>query len=239
MSDPFGAPRTDAPAPDAPPRPPFLSRFWRVFTGPEALFAALAKNPAWFPVALCASLISAAAMFTLIPADVFADGAIEQALQSGNVPPEALAQMRSIPSITFKAWSVAGVFAFGFVIPVILAAVTYVIFVFIRGDNGSFKQHLCVVAHAGVINAVGAAVSFAVHGRQGRLAETLSVGSFLPFLEEGYLSSFLGGLDLFALWTAAVAGIGLAQLDARRTAGSTATVLLMLVVVFAAIAAAF
>lgn len=59
----------------------------------------------------------------------------------------------------------------------------------------------------------------------------VSVGTFMPFVPEGYLASVLGGMDLFSVWVAVVAGLGLSLLDERRRWAPTAAITVALMVV--------
>ena len=221
----------DPAAAELPPRPAFVHRLWMVFAQPRDLFRELVLNPAWFPVAVLVALVTGVSMF-LIPVEAF------EAF-GGNIPPEQRDQMPDLPPEFFRAMTSAGALAVTLLFPVVISVVTYVIFVFIRGDRATFRQHLCVNAHTGVISALGALFMIPLRARNLDFDQTLSVGSFFGFLPEGYLAGLLGGIDLFALWACIVAGIGLAAIDERRSAKSTATILVGLLVVFAAIGALF
>ena len=220
---------------ELPPRPSFFGRLWRVFVQPGAMFSELARNPAWFPMALLVAAITAAVMW-FTPVELFQQAAISGA------PAEQAAEMAEgmaqVPPMLIKGGAVGAAFLMTLLFPIVLGAITYVIFVFIRGDEATYKQHLGVVAHAGVISALGAILNGFVNNRGGTLEQTLSVGTFLPFLSEGYFTELLLALDLFQLWGAVVAGIGLAAIDPRRSAGSTAAILIALVVVIGLIRAA-
>ncbi len=216
---------------EPPPRPAFFRRLWMVFVQPGDLFRALAQNPAWFPVAAFVALVVAASMF-LLPGEAF-EGVFD------NVPEEQRGQMPDLPPGFMRAMSAGGTLLVTLIFPVVISLVTYVIFVFIRGDRATFRQHICVNAHIGVVTALGALFMTPLRMRSLDFQQTLSIGSFFPFLPEGYLTGVLGGVDLFALWACIVAGIGLAAIDERRSAKSTATILVAILVVFAAIVALF
>ena len=224
------------PEPEPPPRPAFFKRFGMVFFSPGTLFEQLAPNPAWFVMALVATLVGTAGWFALVPADALSASFMEQMRTGGTeMPPEALASMQSVPPSMLKFGAALGALVVGVVIPVAAAALSYVIFVFIRGDRGGFKQHLCVFAHGAIVWQFGSIVTAFVHGRHGRIAETLSLGDLFPFLPDGYVASVLGALEFFTIWYVVVAGIGLATLDKRRDAGSTVGILLGLLLVTALI----
>ncbi len=222
--------------PELPPRPPFFNRLWMVFAQPGRLFTELARNPAWFPVTLVVAAVTATVMW-FTPEELFRQAALSGV--SGEQAAEVAEGMAQVPPIIIKGGAVAVAFIGSLLFPIILSVIAYVIFVFIRGDEARFKQHLCVFAHAGVISVLGAMVNGVVNNLGGRLEETLSVGTFFPFLPDGYFTELLLALDLFQLWGAAVAGIGLAAIDPRRSAGSTAAILIALVVVVGLIRAAF
>lgn len=223
---------------EPPPRPPFIHRLWTVFVQPGELHGALALNPAWFPMALFVATVVAAAGALIIPVELYQEMVL-QGMREGADSAEAVAAFERIPPIVFRAL----VLGFGFLafllMPILFSVVTYVIFVFIRGDDATFKQHLAVVAHSGVITAVSAILNAFVNARTGDITGQLSVGTFFPFLPEGYVAEFLGALDLFSLWAAVNVGIGMAAVDPRRSAGSSAGILVGLIVVIALIRAAF
>ena len=118
------------------------------------------------------------------------------------------------------------------ILPVILSVLSYVIFVFIRGDRSTFKQHLCVMSHAGVISALGALATVPL--RTVNAQDTLSLGDLTPFLD-GYVSAVLNGVDLFVLWATIVAGLGLSLIDPRRRWAPTAAVLVVILLLTAMI----
>ena len=214
-----------------PPRPAFVRRLWMILVQPGELFKALADNPAWFPMAAFTAA-TVGIVLGLTPAEVFYETA------ASNTSPEQLGDLQAVPMIWYKL--PVAVFGTGVVLfmPVILSLVTYVIFVFMRGDRATFRQHLCVMSHAGVITAVGAVLLAPLRIRNLDFEATVSVGSFFPFLD-GFLLDVLNGLDLFALWGSVVAGLGLSLLDPRRRWVPTAVVLVALVVVLAVARAFF
>ena len=208
---------------DPPPRPDFFKRMWMVIVQPGELFRALAANPAWFPMAAFVALVAAVGM-AVIPADAFYETI------AANTPPEQMGDLRDVPASWLKWPWVAGVALAMLVGPVFLSLVSYVIFVFIRGDRATFKQHLCVMAHASVISALGVLVAAPVRIGAGNVQDTLALGDLTPFLD-GYLYNLLSLLDLFALWATVVAGLGLSVIDPRRRWGTTAAVLVVIFVV--------
>ena len=214
-----------------PPRPAFLRRLWMVFTHPGELFDALAGNPAWFPMAAFTAATVGAAL-GLVPAEAYYETA------AARVPPEQVEGLQALPAIWYKVMAIVFGTGFMLVLPVIMSLFTYVIFVFFRGDRATFRQHLCVVSHAGVITAFGALLMTPLRVRNSNVEEVLALGDFVPFLD-GFVREVLNGVDLFALWASVVVGLGLSLLDPRRHWAPTAAVLVALVVVLAVIRAFF
>ena len=216
----------DAAPAGPPPRPAFLKRFWMVFLQPGALFESLAQNPAWFPVAMFVGLGTGVVM-AFVPTDVFVD----QLVASG----VGTADDMAAGAVIVKALAVGSPIVVSPLMVVITSAVTYAIFVFMRGDEATYRQHLCVIAHTGIISLVGAVimVPLLVATGSGTFGAGLTVGTLAPFLSEGLLLNFLNSLPLFQLWQIAVAGIGLAAIDPRRRAGPTIAVLMLVQVVVA------
>lgn len=210
---------------DPQPRPNFFKRLWMVLARPGELFEALAPNPAWFPMAAFVAVLVGVS-FLLVPADAFYEAAV------ANTPPDQQAGLQDLPRSFFK-WMAVGVgTVFLLILPVILSVLSYVIFVFIRGDRSTFKQHLCVMSHAGVISALGALATVPL--RTVNAQDTLSLGDLTPFLD-GYVSAVLNGVDLFVLWATIVAGLGLSLIDPRRRWAPTAAVLVVILLLTAMI----
>jgi len=215
----------DPGADEPPPRPNFFKRIGMVLFKPAELFDALAPNPAWFPMA---ALVGAVAGLSLLltPAEAFYQVA------AASAPPDQQAELRNQPWELYKYMAVIFGAVFVLVLPVLLSLLSYMIFVFMRGDEATFKQHVCVMSHTGVISAVGALATVPLRIINMNVQETLSLGDLVPFLD-GFLYNMLNGMDLFAIWACVVAGLGLSMLDPRRRWGPTAAVLVGILVVFA------
>lgn len=220
-----------AAAGEPPRRPAFFKRLWMVLVQPEALFRALAANPAWFPMAAFTAAVVGVSM-ALTPAEAFYRAA------AAGASPEQVGDLQAVSMMWYKVPGIVLVAGAMLVLPLILGLVTWVLFVFMRSDRATFRQHLCVISHTGVIPALGALLLTPLRIRNRNIEETLSVGDFFPFLD-GFLHNLLNGLDLFALWSCVVAGLGLSLLDERGRWGWTTAVLVAIVVVLAVIGAFF
>lgn len=208
---------------EPPPRPAFLNRFWMVFVQPGALFGTLVQNPAWFPIAAFVAAGTGALMW-FIPFELFAEQMAARG--TGEADIEAAEGF-------LKYVIVGGTVVFLPVFTLIVSALTYVIFVFMRGDEATYRQHLCVVAHAGIISLAGTAVTIPLQISAGDIEVALSVGTLAPFLPDGFFLTFLNMMPLFQLWAIVVTGIGIAAIDRRRSAGSTIAVLMVVQVIVA------
>ena len=213
---------------EAPPTPSFFRRVAMVVFQPAELFQALAARPVWFPMLAFASVATGASM-AFIPSEAW-QGTM------GDMPPEATEAMGELGAVCMKIMGVFGTMAGTFGLTLVATAVSYVAFVFIRGDEAKFKQHLSMFSHTAIFTALAAYVylPFRIRGQEVNL--TFSVGTFVPFLPEGgYLTNVLNFMDLFGLWSATVAALGISLLDERRRWGPTAVVAIVLLVVIPAL----
>ena len=123
----------------------------------------------------------------------------------------------------------------------VVSAVTYVIFVVIRGDRATYRHHLSVLAHGTLIGAVGALATTPLKIASGNVQDALSLADpvgFLP-IPDGFFLALLNAMDLFGIWGTLIAGFGLSIVGNRPRWGGTVAVMMVLLVVFASIVAAF
>ena len=84
------------------------------------------------------------------------------------------------------------------------------------GGRPTFRQCLAVAAHAGVILALRDVSAAPLAYVRETTASATTVGQWLPLLDEAStVARFLGSLDVFVLWWAALLGIGTAMLCQR------------------------
>jgi len=191
-------------------------RLLKVFFSPGEVFEGLKTKPAWFG-ALAVGAVLVALSVILIPGDLWVQSMREQVAQrGGEVPP----MMESAGAI-FRVASVASGLLFWFIWAFLLAGIVTLVFSFLLGDEGGYRQYLSVVSHGLFIGAVGSLLLVPLRIFQQDPSLTLNLGSFLPFLEEGYAFRVLKLLDLFALWGAAVMAVGVTKMDPRRGFGSS------------------
>ena len=216
--------------PEAPQLPSLPIRMLNVFFSPGEVMAGLKDNPAWVgALVLGAALTVLSAV--LLPAEILEATMRQQILERGGPAPDNIEAMARIFRI---GGAVAGA-VFWFVISAAMAGLLTLIFSFILGDRGKYKQYLAVLAHAFLISAVGALVVLPLRIAAQDASMLLSVGTFMPFLEEGYIARALGFVDLFGLWSWAVVGIGVAALEPKRTVGGAIGIVMVIPIALAMI----
>lgn len=226
-----GEPSVDPSRETEAPLPPLFRRLVDVFFSPGRLFSALAGEPRWVGALLLGALLSTAAL-AVVPAEMWADTMRRAILESGQPLPEGF-DPSGFGEVQ-KWLAVVGTAVFWVVMALALAGVTSVLFAFVLGDRGGYREHLAVVCHALLVVAAGSLLLTPLRLVADDLQLTLHLGLFVP-VEEGRLARFLGGLDLFWLWTFVVLAVGVHELDRRRSFGVAAALLLLIPVGLAAL----
>jgi hypothetical protein len=198
-----------------------------VFFSPGDLAAALARTPAW-GLALVVGAILILGQSMMIPADIW-DNAFREAM---------LAQGREMPpgfdggSMMRVSALIAGPIMYA-LMTVVFTGLMTLIFAFIMGDDGTFRQYLAVLAHAFLIPGIIGLALVPLRIAQENPQFTLNLGSFLFFLPEGYPLRVATMMDLGQGWAWLVVAQGAHAIDPRRGFGSAATVVMVLYVVMA------
>jgi hypothetical protein len=219
---------------EVPALPPFYKRVVDVFFNPAQLGRALKDHPAW-GVAMLVGAVLVAAMVVLIPADIWAEMQRQAILRSGQQMPEVPATME-----TFMKWARPLGGAFGMAVSeFVYAGVITLVFVFVMGDEGRYRQYLAVVTHAWLVTALVELLLVPLKIAQGDPQLTVSVGTFFFFLPQGYLLKALNLMALSKFWSLLVVAAGAHAIDPKRKFATAATVLLLLSVATALIFAIF
>lgn len=206
--------------------PSLPRRVVATFVSPGPLFERLSENPLWIGALLVAAVATALGTF-LAPTELFEEMLRRQMLERGVEVPSNLDQ-----TVLFaRVASGVGALVVGPLLTAAMAGLAAFVFAFVLGDQGSYRQHLSVVSHAFLVPAVGNLLLLPLRIQTGDLALRLSVGTFLPFLDEGWLASALSWLDLFGLWGWILVALGATKIDPRRSWASATSVVLGLVVV--------
>jgi hypothetical protein len=224
----------ETPAEDLHPLPPFHRRLVDLFFNPGRLVRALKDHPAW-GLAMVVGMLLAALQLGLIPGDVWAEVQRQAVLRSGREMPEVPAAMQ-----TFMRWS-APVFG-TLAVPImefIFAGVVTLVFAFVMGDEGRYRQYLAILAHAWIIPGVVELLVLPLKIAQKNPQFTVSLGSFFFFLPEGYFLKVLNMMALSQIWAWLVVAAGAHAIDPKRKYATAATVLIGLNLAMAMIFAIF
>ena len=211
-----------------PPLPPFPKRVVQTFFSPGDLTEALAKHPAW-GAALILGAILVVGQTVLIPAEVWDVMFRETMLRQGREMPAGFGAAGTFMRISAV---VGGAIGF-FLMTLLFAGLTTLIFAFVMGDEGKFRQYLAVMAHAWLIPAIVGFALLPLKISQQNPQFTLNLGTFFFFLPEGYFLKVLTMLDLSQAWAWLVLAQGAHAIDSRRSFGSAATILMVLFVAMA------
>ena len=224
----------EGPAPDDVALPSLPMRLAQVFYSPGHLMEALAERPRWVGPLLLSSLLVALSV-ALVPTEILIEAQRQAALERGGELPrmgeEALRFMRVVIPVT----SALAIILFSFV----FAGVYTVVFAFVLGDEGRYKQYLAAVTHAWFIAAVLGLLVTPLRIAMEDPQYTLNLASFFFFLPDGYLYNVLRALDLTQIWSTLVIAQGAHAIDARRSFKSAAIICLSVLLVIALVIAAF
>ncbi len=190
---------------------PLLQRVTGVFHQPRAVMAAVAENPTWMAPLLLLLALGVLTAF-LIPEEV-----VEQSTRKMlSKLPGGGAAAAELDSHDFSPTSVTNLLsgAVGMTVVVLLTALwALLLFRGILGGEGRFKQYFSMVLIAGFIVYAGGLVSIPLQIRSNDLFATLSVGTLLPFLDEGFFRTWMNAIGLFTIWQSIVLGIGATCID--------------------------
>ncbi|MEJ2203116.1 MAG: hypothetical protein P8170_03305 [Gemmatimonadota bacterium] len=237
MNNPSEGPST---APNGPEGPDpeiasFPARVAQTFFSPGKLSESLAARPVWIG-ALILGAVLVGLQSALIPIEVWESMFRETMIQRGQAVPEGMGS-GGVAIMRISAL-VAGPIMYC-VMAFLFAGVATLVFSFILGDEGRYKQYLAMVSHALIIPTFVGLLLVPLRIAEQNPQLTLNLGTFLYFLPDGYLSKVLTMLDISQFWAWAVVGMGAHAIDSRRSVGSAVSVLIALSVILALIFANF
>ena len=203
-------------------------RFVDTFFSPSKMNAYLAAEPRWV-VALVVSVALMGLQVALIPSEVWESLIREQSLAQGGTPlpmPDWVTDWMGILAAVGAAMTTAIAIPIG-------AGFLTVIFAFVLGDEGSYRQYLAVTAHSFFIPAlVGLLITpLKIATQDPQL--TLNLGSFFFFLPSGYWLGVLTAMDLTQIWSSLVIAQGAHCIDRSRSFRSAVVILLSLMLAMA------
>ena len=211
-----------------------LQRVVGVFVSPGKVFDWLAREPRWGGALLLGMLFAVVAQL-LIPMDMQIQALrgifIERGIEFTDADLERAASMGRVFGPVSSA-------VFAAVLTLVLAGFATFLFAFLMGDEGSFKQYLAATSHALLIPLLGSVAITPLRILSGDPQMVISPGSVVgDALGDGFLSGFLGYIDLFAVWGMAVLAIGIAKIDPKRDFATAFAVLFGFQLVIAAVLA--
>ncbi len=219
--------------------PPVLPPLWRrvldVFLSPGELFTGLAVSPKWLGALLLGGLITTVSVL-LIPPEIYETQLRAIFLERGQDLPGDPARMARMNRVAGSV--VAPVF--WTIVSLLVAGLATLVFAFILGDRGRFKQYFAAVTHAFLIAAIGGLMVTPLRIAAGDPQLLMSIGNALRgTLPDSYFLSVLRGLDVFGIWANVALAIGMTKIDPRRSFGSAFVVFMTLSIGLAMIAAMF
>jgi Yip1 domain len=220
-----------------------LSRIIGIVLSPRDTFANVAAHPKVFGVLAFITLMGCITIGGFLLTDVgqqaWLDQQVSQAQDWGSdVSDEQYAQMEKIAPIV--GYITIGVMLFAVpLLTLITAGILFAVFNAAMGGRASFKQLFAVVAHAGVISALGWIFVMPLNYLRETMSSPTNLAALAPGLDEGsFIVHLLGTVDLFLIWWVVVLGIGLAVLYRRRTQPIVVSLLVVYAVIGLIIAVA-
>lgn len=205
---------------------PFPARVVQTFFDPGALTEALALRPAWAAAVIFGAIL-VVGQTLLIPAEVWEAMMRETMLRQGREMPEGFTMGGGVMKVSTLLFGTLGYFLITF----LLTGIVTLVFAFVMGDEGKYRQYLAMLGHAWLIPGLVGFVLLPLKISQQDPQLTLNVGTFLFFLDEGYLSRVAKMLDLSQAWAWLVVAQGAHAIHPRRTfAGAAAVVMVVFLV---------
>ena len=205
-------------------------RFVDTFFSPSKMNAYLAAEPRWV-VALVVSVALMGLQVALIPSEVWESLIREQSLAQGGTP-------LPMPDWMGILAAVGAAMTTAIAIPIGAGFLT-VIFAFVLGDEGSYRQYLAVTAHSFFIPALVGLLIIPLKIATQDPQLTLNLGSFFFFLPSGYWLGVLTAMDLTQIWSSLVIAQGAHCIDRSRSFRSAVVILLSLMLAMALIVGRF
>jgi len=210
-----------------------MQRLWGVVTRPRQVFDALLKGPTWIGTLLCCTVLSAAVWAALYSTEIGRLALVDQlertVLATGQ--PVTNTSYTDLQALSGRGagYAVARAVLLGPVLVAVVGIGLHVGTKFRRAAGPiSLRQCLALAAHAGVILTVRDIVAAPLSYVRETTASATTVGVLFPLVDETTaLARFLGSLDLFLLWWAALVGLGAALVwgrAVRRTAAGAVCV---------------
>ncbi len=220
--------------PEQPEIPSLISRLLGIFLSPGKVMETVARHPLWAG-ALVVGVLLVALQTALIPFDMIMSAQRQAVLESGRDMPEMPETLMNIARFVTPVLATIGVSLLTF----ISAGLYWLIFAFVLGDEGRYRQYLAVGAHALFVPAMIGVALVPLKIMTEDPQATLNLGLFLFFLSDGYWADVFRLMDLTGIWSALIIAQGAHSIDPRRSFGSAAAIMIGITLAFALIFAIF
>jgi hypothetical protein len=194
-------------------------RILDTFVSPGELFSRLGPTPPWLDVLMVVAVVTTVVMF-LVPSEVWVASSREawnnlEPAQRKAMTPEAMARIARITGPI-------GAFIMTFIMAFVVAGLLKLVFGVMMGGEATFAQYRSVVSHAGLISALGIAVTLPIWIVTGDMNTQLSAALLAPDLPKGVVRSLLQALAVFNIWWLVVLALGVAAVNRGKVSMAAA-----------------
>ena len=216
--------RWDEPRIDALP-----ARLINVFISPGRVMNQIAERPDWMGVLALTTLISAISA-AFIPVDLIVETMRQRMIEQGVSVGDFGEAQRNVLRYGRIPGTIVGTLLLQFGI----AALYSVIFIFVLGDEGRYKQYLAAVSHGWFIPVLIGVLLLPLVIQTENLELRLTVDVFIVgFFEPGFVRNVAKLLDLTVIWSILVIAQGAHAIDRRRSFSSAAAIMLTIFFMYA------
>jgi hypothetical protein len=189
-------------------------RFVGMLVSPKSTFTSVVSYPKWFGMLAVTTLLVTVFLGGFFQTEVGQQALLDKMAET--TPAEQMKQLA--PQIKIIAtFQTVAILVIGPIMAFVIAGILMGVFT-VTGGTAAYRQVLAVVAHAGVVSSVAAAITSVSNYYRETLSSATTLMVFMPNVEENsFLGGFLGTLDLLYLWWLFVLAIGLSVLYRRRT----------------------
>jgi hypothetical protein len=222
-----------------------FARVVGVLMSPKATYPSITAHPRSLGVLLLGLFLVCAPTFIFLSTTVGQDAVIDQNYRvfeqmesfGMRMPDEAYAGIEE-GAAQARYWAVATTAPMIALTVAAIAGIVIVIFNFVLGGEGTYRQAFAIVAHAGLVFGVGTLFATPLNYVKGSMASRANLGLLTPFLPDtSFFARLLGFIDLFWVWFLLNLAIGLGVLYKRKT-GPIATTFLVIYGIVALVVAA-
>jgi hypothetical protein len=203
----------------------FPKRIVDTLFSPVALFQRFHTRAPWADVLILSTVLMAALMM-LLPRDLM-EAQIRESMRGTPMPDGAAAPSMDTMVMMGRIGGVVGQLVAGPLLTLLLAGVCTLVFGKLMGGGGSFRKHLAVISHAGLVTPLGFAITLFFMIQSGNPTTQLSPALLVPGLEEeSFAFRLLNALGVFMLWWLALIAAGAYAVNRRVSPAAASAVVL-------------